>query len=85
MLSGVGALVYSIIQSKGASVVRKLDDLTAIDLSKLLLDKPKTVSRLEALQQCEALMAYFESTGSVAGQEAMQEMAKIIFMTNGVK
>jgi hypothetical protein len=84
LLSGAGTFVYALLQNKGKQVVQGIDSLTKINLSELL-QQSKPSNRIEALEHCDALMTFFEQTESAEGQKAMQEVAGLIFKSNGAK
>ena len=68
---------------QGQQAVRLVDALTPGDLSKLFQElgtAPKaSQTRMEALSQSEALMAYFESIGSEEGKAAVRQLVQAVF------
>jgi hypothetical protein len=81
---GTLSVAWSFIQTKGKPLVQTLDKLTPVDLQKLLsMDQVDGGTRLEALQNADALMKYFESKSSTEGQASIQAVVAAIFATKG--
>lgn len=78
-LLGIASVVWSFLQTKGKPIVQTLDQLTPIDLQRLINGEQATMSRIEALEQADKLMKYFETKSSTEGQAAMQQVVTAIF------
>ena len=71
LLAGLLAVV-AWARSKSPAIQQHVDALTKV------LDN-KTTTRLEALRDCESLMAYFEHSRNTEGADALQEVVAQVF------
>lgn len=68
-------------RSQGKQVIRALDAITPGDLQKYIdeLTEASVPSRIEPLQQADALMSYFEKTNNKDGKDAVAAVVAAIF------
>jgi len=93
ILSAIGGLIFLVglfwaamtwlAKPQGQQAIRLVDALTPGDLSKILqnvnIAQKASQTRMEALSQSEALMAYFESIGSEEGKAAVRQLVQAVF------
>jgi len=87
MLLGVAwAIVQWMNRPIGKQIIRAVDALTPGDLEKYVSAVSNSApSRLEPLQNADALMSYFERTSNKTGQDAVAAVVAAIFAQRDAK
>jgi hypothetical protein len=67
-----------VMKPQGQQIIRTIDALTPGDIAQYFQQAKPQVSRLEALQQADALMTYFETVKSTEGQKAVQDLVQAV-------